>query len=76
MMHRREKPRSSSAALRRAHLLRRARLALVAIAALPVFQTTGCFPDPVGALNFQLQNLVNATLIDWVSVIVQNFLRI
>ncbi|MBE7507372.1 MAG: hypothetical protein HS101_13970 [Planctomycetia bacterium] len=63
-------------ALRRVRLLRRARLAMIAIAALPMFQATGCFPDPIGALNFELQNLVNFTLIDWVNTIVQNVFRL
>lgn len=55
---------------------RRARRLLVAAAALPILQGTGCFPDPIGALNFQLQQLVNTTLIDWVSVIVANIFRL
>lgn len=63
-------------ALRRVRLLRRAKLAMIAIAALPMFQATGCFPDPIGALNFELQNLVNFTLIDWVNTIVQNVFRL
>ena len=64
------------AGLRRVRLLRRAKLAMIAIAALPMFQATGCFPDPIGALNFELQNLVNFTLIDWVNTIVQNVFRL
>lgn len=63
-------------ALRGPRLLRRARLALLAVAALPLFQATGCFPDPIGGLNFELQRLVNSTLIDWVNTIVQNVLRL
>ncbi len=68
--------RDNRSALRRVRLLRRARLAMIAIAALPMFQATGCFPDPIGALNFELQNLVNFTLIDWVNTIVQNVFRL
>lgn len=49
---------------------------MIAIAALPMIQATGCFPDPIGALNFELQNLVNFTLIDWVNTIVQNVFRL
>jgi len=64
------------AGLRRVRLLRRAKLAMIAIAALPMFQATGCFPDPIGALNFELQNLVNFTFIDWVNTIVQNVFRL
>lgn len=55
---------------------RRARKLLLTAAALPLLQGTGCFPDPIGALNFQLQQLVNTTLIDWVSVIVANIFRL
>lgn len=53
---------------------RRWRALGLAAAALPLFQTTGCFPDPIGALNFELQSLVNVTLINAVNIIVQNFL--
>lgn len=68
--------RDNRAALRRVRLLQRAKLAMIAIAALPMLQATGCFPDPIGALNFELQNLVNFTLIDWVNTIVQNVFRL
>lgn len=44
------------------------------VAALPLFQTTGCFPDLLGALNFELQSLVNTTLITAVNTIIQNIL--
>jgi hypothetical protein len=47
---------------------------LLAVAAMPLFQATGCFPDLLGALNFELQSLVNTVLINTISVIVQNFL--
>lgn len=46
------------------------------LAALPLFQGTGCFPDPLGALNFELQSFINTTLIDIVSVLVANVLRL
>lgn len=46
----------------------------VALAAWPVFQLTGCFPDPIGALNFEIQSLINTTLINLVSIVVQNLL--
>ena len=49
---------------------------IAALAALPLFQATGCFPDPIGALNFELQSLINTTVIDAISVIVQNLLRL
>ncbi|MFQ5411316.1 MAG: hypothetical protein ACE5EC_03435 [Phycisphaerae bacterium] len=47
---------------------------LLAVAALPLFQTMGCFPDPIGALNFELQSLVNNALINAVNIVVQNLL--
>lgn len=51
------------------------KLAVVAAIA-PLFQIPGCTFAPIQALNFQLQNLVNVTLIDWVSVLVSNFLHL
>ncbi len=53
---------------------RRVRMLLLAVAGLPVFQAVACFPDLLGALNFELQSLVNTVLIGAVNVIVQNFL--
>ena len=52
------------------------RFLALAVAALPLFQTTGCFPDPLGALNFQLQLLVNTTLITAINTFVQNLLHL
>ncbi|MCB9853126.1 MAG: hypothetical protein H6819_08520 [Phycisphaerales bacterium] len=49
---------------------------IAALAALPLLQATGCFPDPIGALNFELQSFFNAVFIDTVAVIVQNLLRL
>jgi hypothetical protein len=46
----------------------------LAAAALPIFQIPGCIPDPIGALNFQIQSLIDVTLIDAFNTIVQNFL--
>ena len=47
-----------------------------AVAALPLFQATGCFPDPLGAANFQLQLLINTTLITAINTLVQNLLHL
>ncbi len=58
---------------RMARLFRRRKL-LLAAASLPLFQATGCFPDPIGALNFELQSLVNTFLIGTISIIIQNLL--
>lgn len=43
-------------------------------AAWPVCQATGCFPDPLGALNFELQSFINSILVNFVAVVVQNLL--
>lgn len=53
---------------------RRGRRLTALIAALPLCQATGCFPDPLGALNFELQSLINSVLINTVTIIVQNLL--
>ena len=64
--------------LRTARLLpsRRLRLIALAVAALPVCQATGCFPDWLGALNFQSQLLIDNVLITAVSTIVMNILHL
>ena len=49
---------------------------LLALAALPLFQTTGCFPDLIGALNFELQALVDTTVLTAAQTIIQNLLRL
>lgn len=48
--------------------------ALIAAAALPLFQATGCYPDPLGAFNFELQRLLSGTLINAFNIIVRNIL--
>ncbi len=54
---------------------RRRRLLIASAAALPLFQATGCLPvDPIGAVNFELQTLINNALIGGINVIVQNLL--
>ncbi len=58
----------------RLYRARRVKMLLLAVAGLPLFQATGCFPDLFGALNFELQSLVNTVLIGAINVIVQNFL--
>lgn len=70
-----EAPRASRR-LRFAARLARRRRWIAVFAALPLLQATGCFPDPIGALNFELQSFFNTALIDTVSVIVQNVLRL
>jgi hypothetical protein len=48
----------------------------LATAALPLFQTTGCYPDPAGALNFQLQLLITTTFVTAFNTFVMNVLHI
>lgn len=55
---------------------RSTRYIAMALAALPIFQATGCFPDPLGGLNFQLQLLLNTTLITAFNTLVQNLLHL
>ena len=68
-------PRKRSASWRFAARFSRRRW-IAGLAALPLFQATGCFPDPIGALNFELQSFFNTAFIDTVAVIVQNLLRL
>lgn len=57
--------------------LRLARYLVLALAALPVFQiSTGCFPDLVSALNWELQSSVNNVLLTAISTIIQNILNL
>ena len=49
---------------------------LLALAALPLFQATGCYPDPLGALNFELQRLLTSTLVNAFDIIVRNILNL
>ncbi len=49
----------------------------LAIAALPVFQiSTGCFPDPIAALNWEMQSSVNNVLLTAINTIIQNILNL
>ena len=55
---------------------RRRRGLLLAFAAMPLFQTTGCIPDLLGGLSFELQLLINNAVINAASVIIQNLLHL
>ncbi len=55
---------------------RRLRYAGAAVAAFPLLQATGCYPDPIGALSFELQSLVNTVLLNAVNTVVANLLRL
>ena len=46
------------------------------LAAAPLFQTSGCYPDLLGGFNFTLQQLVNTTLITTLNTIVRNLLNL
>ncbi len=47
---------------------------LLALAAMPLFQSLGCFSDFTIALNFELQSLVNTILINAANTVIQNIL--
>lgn len=47
---------------------------VLGLAALPVFQVAGCFPDPIAAISFELQSLINTVLINAVNTVIQNIL--
>lgn len=55
---------------------RKGRALALAVAALPVCQATGCFPDPLGALSFELQSLINVTLINAFNTIILNLFNL
>jgi hypothetical protein len=55
---------------------RRRRSLLLALAALPLFQTTGCIPDLLGGLSFQLQLLINTMVIEAANTVIQNILHL
>jgi hypothetical protein len=43
---------------------------------MPLFQTTGCIPDLLGGLSFELQLLINNAVINAAGVIIQNLLHL
>ncbi len=47
---------------------------MLGAAAFPLFQATGCYPYPLGALNFELQRLLSGTLVNALNIIVRNLL--
>ena len=47
---------------------------VLTLAALPIFQTAGCFPDPMSAINYELQTLINTVLINAANTFFQNVL--
>lgn len=46
----------------------------LALAAMPVFQFVDCFPNPLMALNFELQALFNTALANAANILIQNLL--
>lgn len=62
-------------AQRLSRLRRRARWLGLAAAALPLYQTF-CFPDLLGAINFELQNFINGVLFTIVDTVVRNIFRL
>ena len=60
--------------LLRLYTSRRWKSVLLGLAALPLFQTTGCYPDLIAGLSFELQSLVNKFVINAANIIIQNIL--
>ena len=60
--------------LLRLYTSRRGKGVLLGLASLPLFQTSGCYPDFLAGLSFQLQTLVNSLVIGAADVIIQNLL--
>ncbi|MFQ5425166.1 MAG: hypothetical protein ACE5F9_14470 [Phycisphaerae bacterium] len=54
--------------------LRAGRIVTFALAAMGLCQLPVCFPDPIGAVNFELQNLITTTLIRAFDIVVRNLL--
>jgi hypothetical protein len=57
-------------------ILRRRRRMTAFAAALPLFQIPACYPDLIGAINFELQSLINSVLINTVAIIISDLLGI
>lgn len=70
-MPRRNRPRRPRLA---AHRLLRYKAVTFTIAAMGMCQLPICFPDFLGALNFELQSLITGVLINAVDIIVRNVL--
>jgi hypothetical protein len=60
--------------LLRLYASRRWKSVLLGLAALPLFQTSGCYPDLLAGLSYQLQMLVNNFVINAANIIIQNIL--
>lgn len=48
----------------------------VAVAAAPLLQGIGCYPNFLGAINFELQSLIVSTFSNAFSIVVANFLHL
>lgn len=66
--------RNNRSLLLRLYTSRRGKAALLGLAALPLFQTTGCYPDFLAGLSYELQMLVNSFVINAANIIIQNIL--
>jgi hypothetical protein len=68
-------PRDNPRRAARLRWTRLRRVCLLTAAALPLCQIT-CYPDLLGAFNFELQRFINSTLINAVDIVVRNLLRL
>lgn len=57
-------------------MLRRRRRLMMVAAAMPLFQLPACYPDLLGAINFELQSLINSVLINTIAIIISDLLGI
>lgn len=55
---------------------RAARWLLLTAVALPVCQGGLCFPDPLGAASFELQNFINNLIFTVVDTVIRNLFNI
>ncbi len=72
----RHKERRTSGPFAIAGLSRAARRAALVAVSVPLLQGVLCFPDPLGALNFETQGLLNRIFFTLVDSLVRNLLRL
>ncbi|MCZ6683243.1 MAG: hypothetical protein O7F76_00200 [Planctomycetota bacterium] len=58
----------------RLELLRRWKPTALVVSTLGLCQLPVCFPDLLGALNFELQNLITGVLLNAVNIVIRNLL--
>lgn len=56
--------------------VRWAKAAALVVVAAPLFQVSLCFPDVLGAVNFEAQNFINRIIFTIVDSLVRNVLNL